>query len=112
MPDNKKEKAMNMSQESWPTTIEVTPLYVALKSLPTLGTSQTHDLKVDTGKLRVWISRMSPEDYDSSLGYLRELLQIEAKGPTGWVPLINCFPASGDCLVDEIDAHRDQDFSF
>lgn len=33
-----------------------------LESLPTLSTGQADDLKVDTGKARVWLSRCGVED--------------------------------------------------
>jgi len=33
-----------------------------LKKLPTLATGQAADLKIDTGTMRVWLSRCGPED--------------------------------------------------
>lgn len=33
-----------------------------MESLPTLCTGQADDLKIDTGTVRVWLSRMTKED--------------------------------------------------
>jgi hypothetical protein len=40
------------------------------KRLPTLCTGQADDLKIDTGRMRVWLSRCSVEDgepYDNKI---------------------------------------------
>lgn len=33
-----------------------------LEALPTISSSQFDDLKIDTGEIRVWLSRMTEED--------------------------------------------------
>lgn len=56
-------------------------------AFPTLATGQTHDLKYDDGAHRVWVSRMRPEDYETSGDELAERLSFERNVGGRWVAL-------------------------
>ena len=43
-----------------------------LRKLPTLCTGQADDLKIDTGKMRVWLARCGPAD-----GYYGPKIMVE-----------------------------------
>jgi hypothetical protein len=54
----------------------------------TLSSAQTHDLKFDDGKYRVWVSRMTLRDYDGNAeAYGNERLQFERYDHGTWIPL-------------------------
>ena len=45
-----------------PETIATRTIGEALESLPTITTGHMHDLKAETDRVRVWLSRMTPQD--------------------------------------------------
>lgn len=47
------------------------------KDKPTISSGQTHDLKYDDGKHRVWATRMTAEDYDDRAAWEREKIIFE-----------------------------------
>jgi hypothetical protein len=54
------------------------------KSKPTISSGQTHNLKYDDGKHRVWVTRMTPEDYDTRAAYENEKLVFERHFDGRW----------------------------
>ncbi len=56
-------------------------------AFPTLAQGQTHDLKYEGAGYRVWRSRMSPLDYDTDDGHMRERIMFEQYVDGRWLPL-------------------------
>jgi hypothetical protein len=58
-----------------------------LEGLPTLSEGHMDDLKFDDGKRRVWLSRMTAEDYnDDERAFENELVTIEENKGGSWKP--------------------------
>lgn len=57
------------------------------QAFPTLAQNQTHDMKYDDGKHRVWVSRMRPVDCDSPTQELAERILYERYEDDQWVAL-------------------------
>ena len=58
-----------------------------LEHLPTLEQGHTDNLKFDDGKRRVWLSRMTAEDYgDDERAFENELVTVEQNKGGAWKP--------------------------
>jgi hypothetical protein len=57
------------------------------QAFPTLGQSQTHDLKFDDGSHRVWVSRMRPVDHETAEQEMAERVLYEHNDGGRWVAL-------------------------
>lgn len=53
---------------------------------PTIEQGHTHNLKFDNGKIRLWISRLTPEDFDGDVAAWRQQrMEFERNVKGKWV---------------------------